>query len=233
MGKAFAHALAAAGAEVALLARPSPQLSAAADELGGGACAIPCDVSDAGSVRSAFAEIDRQYGQLDILVANAAVVIPNRAEAVTDADLQAEVGANLLGVIHTCREAIPRLRAGGGGDIVTLSSESARHPYPFLSVYAATKAGVEAFSQGLRAELRPDLIRVTVLRSGAVGETEIERNWSRETSRAFYDFVRESGHLSLSGRTRATPRDMAAALLNVLTLPRGIDVELIEVRPTA
>jgi NAD(P)-dependent dehydrogenase (short-subunit alcohol dehydrogenase family) len=69
--------------------------------------------------------------------------------------------------VHTCRAAIPLLRAAGGGDIVNTSSESTLHPFPMLSMYVATKAALEAFALVLAQEVRDDDIRVTTVIQGA------------------------------------------------------------------
>ena len=75
---------------------------------------------------------------------NTAVYRPCRVELLSDLDIEQQVATNFLGPVHTCRAAIPLLRAAGGGDIVNTSSESTLHPFPMLSMYVATKAALEA-----------------------------------------------------------------------------------------
>lgn len=233
MGRQFAEALAAEGARVALLARPSEKLDEAAASLGDAARAIPCDVSDPDSVRGAFMAIADVFGGLDILVNNAGISRPALVEDADDAAIRAEVGVNLLGPIFTCREAIPLLRRSAHADIVNVSSESARMAWPFLSVYGATKAGVEALSAGLRAELRKDLIRITTLRSGYVAGGEMAREWGEGVAEKMFAFTSESGHAKMAGTSGIPPEAMGAALVAILTLPREVDADLIELRPTA
>ena len=60
-------------------------------------------------------------------------------EEAEDAELQLQVGVNLLGAVYCMRSAIAAMRRRGGGDIINVSSESVQTPYPFLSFYAATK----------------------------------------------------------------------------------------------
>jgi len=233
LGRRFAAAIAAEGARVALLARPSDQLGETAREIGEAARAIPCDVSDPDSVRAAFAEVQRQFGRLDILINNAGVTYLNRIETASDAKIQGEVSINVMGPIFAAREAIPMLRAAGGGDIVNISSESVKLPFPYLTIYGATKAALEYFTRGLRDEVRPDSIRVTALRVGSVMGTELHRHWDESEAPAFMQAMFETGIMKIGGVTPLTPDQMAMALISVLALPHEVNVDLIEVRPTA
>jgi meso-butanediol dehydrogenase/(S,S)-butanediol dehydrogenase/diacetyl reductase len=229
LGRRIAQALAARGARVALLARPSADLQNTARAIGNQALAIECDVSEPPSVRAAFATCAAEYGRLDILINNAAVSDLHKIEQATDDSIRNELAINLAGPMFCCREAIPLLRASGGGDIVNISSEAASSPFPFLSVYSATKAGLETFSAGLRAELRPDGIRVTVLRAGHVGESNIARHWPADTSAAWEDALKASGHHAATGAP-VPPLTIAAALIHTLCLPREVNVDLLDIR---
>jgi NAD(P)-dependent dehydrogenase (short-subunit alcohol dehydrogenase family) len=229
LGRRIAQALAAQGAHVALLARPSADLQAAAREIGERATAIECDVSDPTSVRAAFASCAHRMGRLDILINNAAISELHKVEHATDASIRNEIAINLAGPIFCCREAVPLLRASGGADIINISSEAVRAPFPFLSVYSATKGGLETFSAGLRAELRAEGIRVTVLRCGHVGESNIAQHWSAETSAEWEKALKSSGQHASTGAP-VSPLTMADALINILLLPREVNVDLVDIR---
>ncbi len=228
MGLRFARALAAEGAKVALLARPSEALDAAAEEIQG-AIALPCDVTSPQYVRQAFAAIGREFGHLHGLVNNAAACLLHKVADSTDDEFRMEVDTNLLGPLFCIREAIPLLKASGGGDIVNVSSESVRLPFPYLTLYAATKAALETLSQGLRAELRPDGIRVTVFRAGHVAESSLGSSWDPKRTEAFYATVQASGHLQFSGEA-VPPETMALMLVQMLKLPREANLDLVELR---
>lgn len=228
MGLRFARALAAEGTEVVLLARASAALDEAAGALPG-SLAIPCDVGDPGAVRKAFAAIKARHGHLDGLINNAAACLLHKIEESTDADIRSEIDANLAGPVYCIREAIPLLKAAGGGDIVNISSESVHHPFPYLSLYAATKAGLETLSKGLRSELKPDRIRVTVLRAGRVAESNIESNWAPDRLQAFFAAIQVSGHAAFTGSAVA-PETMAAMLVQMLRLPKEANLDLVELR---
>ena len=229
IGRTMARALVAAGARVAVLARRSPELEQIAAELGETSQAIACDVSDPAQVRDAMARAAERFGRIDVLVNNAALCEPHLVEKSSDQQIRAEIGVNLMGPIFCAREAIPHLKKAGGGHIVNVSSESVRMPFPYLSVYVATKGGLEAFSAGLRTELRADGVRVTVLRLGNVGETSIIDNWADPVKSEYFAHITKSGHLTFVGGL-SRPSSIAQALVNVLTLPEDVNVDLVEIR---
>lgn len=230
MGRIFAQTLSGEGADVVLLARASDALDETAAALPG-ALKLVCDVGDAGDVRRAFAAIGQRFERLDGLINNAAVCMLHRLEEASDEELFAEARTNLIGPALAMREAVPLMRAAGGGDIVNVSSESVRLPFPYLAFYAATKAGLEALSAGLRAELRPDRIRVTVLRSGHVAGGNLGASWPQERMAAFFKTIKQSGHAAFAGDAIA-PETSAGMLIELLCLPKEACIDLIELRAT-
>jgi len=229
VGRAFTSALARAGATVILMARASAELDAARAEIGDRATAIACDVGNPDSVRAAFKTLAGSFGKIDVLINNAATCRPYRLQNASDADILSEVSVNLIGPMLCTREAIPFLIASGGGDIVNISSESVRLPFPHLTVYTATKGGLETFSAGLRAELRPNGIRVTTMRLGNVLETGITKDWPAENAAALAEAAQESGHAAFTGNG-GSAATVSQALLNLLSLPRDFNTDLIELR---
>ena len=164
MGRHFVDALVAAGARVASFARSSAENTALEKEYGANA-AIACDVSDPDQVNAAVAETIARFGRIDALINNAAIFDLFRLENATDAQIRASVEINLLGPLWCIRAATPHL-CETRGHILSISSESVRMPFPYLSVYAATKAAVETLGTAMRDELRDKGVRVTTLRSG-------------------------------------------------------------------
>lgn len=226
MGLRFARALAQEGAKVVLLARASDALTAAGGEIPE-AMAVPCDIGRPDAVRAAFAAIRERHGRLHGLVNNAAACLLHKAEGSTDEEIRTEIDTNLAGPLFCIREAIPLLKAAGGGDIVNVSSESVHLPFPFLTLYAATKAGLEMLSQGLREELKPDGIRVSILRSGQVAETSLNLGWDPQRTQAFMGTIRATGFPNAA----VAPETMAAMLVQMLRLPREAIIDIMEMRP--
>jgi NAD(P)-dependent dehydrogenase (short-subunit alcohol dehydrogenase family) len=228
MGRVFVDALVDAGVAVACLARPSPELDAVAAEHGTAVAAIPCDMSRAEMIDAAVAATIERFGRLDIVIHNAAIFQPFRVEVARAEQIKAHIDVNLVGPMWLSRAAIPHLKATRG-QIVAISSESVRLPFPFLTVYAATKAGLETFCAGLRDELREDGVRVSVLRSGSVRGGSGDRDWDPDVTQQFFATIQRTGHASFTGDA-ADPRSMAATLLAVLTLPADVSIDLIEAR---
>jgi meso-butanediol dehydrogenase/(S,S)-butanediol dehydrogenase/diacetyl reductase len=215
LGKRIAEAFVSEGGSVAILGRNVAALEAAAAELG--------------AMAVAFDAIHQRFGGVDFLVNNAAIGHLQTIEEADDQLLQQEVGANLLGPIYCIRAAIPLMKARGAGGIVNITSESVNRPYPFLTVYAATKSAVETLSAGLRTELRGQGIRITVLRSGRMSESGFNRDWPEERRARYREIVKAEGYHASSGEP-ISPQITARAVMDVLALPREANIDLLELR---
>jgi NAD(P)-dependent dehydrogenase (short-subunit alcohol dehydrogenase family) len=175
IGEAAARAFAAAGANVALLARSEDEIGRIAGEIGRQALAIPCDVSRYWEVAAAVDASLGTFGSLDVLVNNAGVIGPISplAEAEPEAWSQA-IDINLKGVFHGMRAAIPAMVARGGGTILSISSGAATGPTEAWSQYNASKAGAAMLTRCADLEYREQGIRALGLSPGTVA-TEMQR----------------------------------------------------------
>ncbi len=228
MGRHFVEAMVGAGMRAACLARPSDELASLTQQYGNAVLALPCDVTSSEAVDAAIAHAAETFGRIDVVVANAAIFYPFAFEEGDDEIVRRHVDVNIFGVAWLIRAAIPHLRKTKG-QIVAISSESVRMPFPMLALYAATKAAVETLCQGLRDELRDDDIRITVLRSGSVKGGSGGASWSPEAAEAFYRKIVATGHAAMTGEA-ALPQSMAEALVAVIRLPADIGIDLVEVR---
>lgn len=176
IGRATARLFAALGNDVAVTARRVERLEALKDEceqaeFPGTILPLEADVTDADAMQRAVALTLAEFNRLNVVVANAGIGFRGPLDEAGWADIEPVLRTNIDGVLHTVRAAIPALRASGGGHIVLISSVVSPVPPPYASVYAMSKAAVDALGRSLRAELRPDGIHVTVL---WVGQTETE-----------------------------------------------------------
>jgi NAD(P)-dependent dehydrogenase (short-subunit alcohol dehydrogenase family) len=229
-GLAIARALAAQGVRVGLLARPSPALDALAAELGEAGLALPADLCEPGQVRAAFTSVSEEFGDLDILINNAATAAPHRIEETDDEQLRREVGTNLLGPLYATREAVPLLRGSTAPHLINISSESTGDPFPYLLVYAATKAALETLTHGLAQELRPDGIRCTLLRVGQT-DTTFKDDWDPEQrDRAIRAWTEGGFRTRVSGAAPQPPERVAEAVLFALRQTGGSFVSELSVR---
>jgi NAD(P)-dependent dehydrogenase (short-subunit alcohol dehydrogenase family) len=175
IGAAAARVFAAAGANVALLARSEGDIGDIAREIGGKSIAISCDVSHYSEVEAAVAACVDGFGGLDVLINNAGVIEPISHLASADPDAWGNViDINLKGVFHGMRAAMPVMQAAGGGCILTISSGAAHGPVEAWSHYCASKAAVAMLTRCVDKEAAEKGIRAIGLSPGTVA-TEMQR----------------------------------------------------------
>jgi NADP-dependent 3-hydroxy acid dehydrogenase YdfG len=222
IGEATARALVADGHRVALLARRAERIQTLAGELGEGALAIQADVTDRDSLVAAAERVRSELGGADTLINNAGVMLLAPFTSDQQAEHRQMVEVNLLGAITATEVFLEQLR-DGGGDLINISSVAGRTARAGNAVYAATKWGINGFSEGLRQELQPD-IRVTVIEPGAVSTELTDHITDAQTKQATQEFVRDLA---------ITPQDIAEVIAFAVSRPRRMTLNEILVRPTA
>jgi short-subunit dehydrogenase len=166
IGEALARRFAAAGANVALVARSADAIQKLAADLAG--TAHPADLADPAQVATLINHIEDEAGPIDVLVNNAGVEIEAAFWDHPAADVAHIVQVNLLAPMELCRQVIPRMLRRGRGHIVNISSLASCGVYPGLTAYSATKAGLSHFNAGLRADLHKLPIKTTVVEMAGV-----------------------------------------------------------------
>jgi NADP-dependent 3-hydroxy acid dehydrogenase YdfG len=232
IGEATAHALAAQGAKVALVARRLERLERlAADIAGQGhtALAIQADIADQAQ---AIAAVDRtvdELGRLDIVVNNAGVMLLGPIEDAPTEEWDRMIDLNLKGLIDITHAAVPHLLSAaedserGCADVVNISSVAGRVARAGSGVYNLTKHGVGAFSESFRQEFAARKVRSTVIEPGAV-DTELTDH--------LRDGVREQVRESLAGAHPLEAADVADAIAYAVTRPWHVSLNEILIRPT-
>lgn len=170
IGRATLKLLAGSGARLLTFGRHKAELIEALEAAAlGEECGMTADVATREGVDSVFAAVDERLGGLDILIANAAL----GAEPLHEMDEDAwryVIETNLVGYLACARRAIKRFQsAGTGGHLLFVGSISAHIKAPGESVYAATKAGIQAFTETLRKEVQDQNIKITLIEPGSVG----------------------------------------------------------------
>ena len=130
--------------------------------------ALPCDVSDAGDVAAAVAEVARRFGRLDALVNNAGIAVFAPLLETADADWSRILEVNLTGPFLCTKAAAPLMREHGGGAIVNITSISAVRASTLRSAYGTSKAGLAHLTKQLAVELASLGIRVNGVAPGPV-----------------------------------------------------------------
>jgi NAD(P)-dependent dehydrogenase (short-subunit alcohol dehydrogenase family) len=163
LGTALARAFDQAGARLALLDLEAPR--ALADELGGGALALSCDVTEPAACAAAVEAVVDRLGRLDVLVNNAGIT--HRSPfASTDVEvLRRVMDVNFFGAVHATRAALQPLQASAGL-VVAVSSVAGFAPLLGRTGYAASKHALEGFMGTLRGEVAGSGLDVLVVRPG-------------------------------------------------------------------
>ncbi|MDE4145654.1 MAG: SDR family oxidoreductase [Pseudophaeobacter sp. bin_em_oilr2.035] len=175
IGADAARVFAAAGANLALLARSTDALSELVGELGGNALAFACDVAEPSAVAAALEKAHEHFGSLDVLINNAGVIEPiARLEEADPAAWGKLIDINIKGVFNGIRAALPLMKPAGGGTIITVSSGAAHNPLEAWSAYCTSKAGAAMLTRALHLEEGGNGIRAMGLSPGTVA-TQMQR----------------------------------------------------------
>jgi NAD(P)-dependent dehydrogenase (short-subunit alcohol dehydrogenase family) len=154
IGAEAARRLAARGHRLALLGLEPEELEAVAAACGGDTPAIEVDVLDRDALRAAVDRAADHLGGLDVVVANAGIANGGMMRTIDEDLWERVVDINLKGVFRTIRAGMPHLIASRGYALPVASMAAVAHA-PMLSAYCASKAGVEAFANAARIELKP------------------------------------------------------------------------------
>jgi NAD(P)-dependent dehydrogenase (short-subunit alcohol dehydrogenase family) len=206
IGLATARRFVAEGAQVIITGRDETTLYAAANELG--VTAIQSDVADSNARAALFQRIQKDFGRLDILFANAGIVKFGPIEETREEDFQTVLRTNVTAVFFTVQGALPFMSAGSS--IILNGSMAATTGSAGIAAYAASKAGVRAMGRSLAGELSPRGIRVNVVVPGVI-ETPIWGRIPRSAEAAAKSSERLHGMIPLQRFGRA--EEVADAVL--------------------
>lgn len=170
VGAACAREFASRGAKLVLVARGEQALKAMAAELEAQTevLSVAMDVADSQACIALLAQAKERFGDIHVLVNNAGLHVRGEVGKVTPTDIATMVDVNLRAPLLLTAAAIPYLEQAGGGAIVMLGSLAGRIPMQGAATYAATKAGLRAFTYGLADELRGSNINIGVVSPGPI-----------------------------------------------------------------
>lgn len=224
LGEATARHLAAGGAKLVLGARRLDRLKALAAELGLGAdAAVETDVTRLADVQRLVDVALRLHGRVDVMLNNAGLMPHSPLERLKVEDWDRMIDVNFRGVLYGVAAALPAMKAQKSGHFINVSSVAGHKVRAGSSVYAATKAAVRMFTEGLRQEVKPYDIRTTIISPGAVA-TELPDSITEPDVavgvKKFYEV--------------ALPADsFARTVAFVIGQPADMDINEILFRPTA
>lgn len=181
VGRGIAMSLAAEGAAVAVnYSSSADEAEAVVKEIraaGGTAIAVRADVTKLDDVQAMVDTILREFDRIDILVNNAGLVIRKRFLETTQDDWDRQVGVGLYGVLNTCHAIIPHMIKNNHGRIINLGGDSSRIGEAGLSVTAAARGGILAFTKSLALEFGRNLITANAVTLGLMRTAHNNEKW--------------------------------------------------------
>ena len=217
IGRAIATQLAAAGAQVILLARNQSDLNEAVAEItqeGGLAAAFGLDISDEQAVKSVFQQITQQYKRIDILVNNAGIGEFYLVSETSASFWDEVMNTNVKGTFLCSKEAVIQMQKQGVGHIVSIASDVAKRTFANGALYCSSKYAQDAFSSALRKEVRKDGIKVSVVYPGLV-DTYFNNSQPGNPENAI----------------NLKPEDISASVLHILSAPKHVVIDELMIHP--
>jgi NADP-dependent 3-hydroxy acid dehydrogenase YdfG len=217
-GEACARKFAANGYDLIITGRREERLTALQQDLEktNGIKVLPLtfDVQDEKAVSSALQQIPDSWKAVDILINNAGLALGlSTIDEGSLSDWDTMIDTNVKGLLYVSRVVIPWLKARKKGHIINLGSTAAKTVYAKGNVYCATKAAVDAISQGMRIDLLPYFIKVTAIHPGAA-----------ETEFSVVRFKGDEGKADdvYKGFTPLSAQDVADTIYYCATLPAHV-----------
>ena len=159
IGRAFAEALASAGARVVIASRRTDVLRRTADEINaaiGSELVFPYEfnIRDRGQTEELVADVYSRWQAIDVLINNSGLAVAQTVEEMTDDGWETVMDTNLRGVMQLVRATLPFMRKNDFGDIVNVSSQAGKHGYADVPSYCASKFGLLGYAEALRDDVR-------------------------------------------------------------------------------
>jgi len=216
IGLAIARSLASLGAKVAICARDSKRLEAAAAGLkqaGASVVAIPADVRNANEIASLVRETEHALGPIEILVNNAGIGYFVPVQEASEANWDAVLDTNLKAVFLLSKAVAPGMIQRRGGHIINIGSLSGKSAFAGGAIYCASKWGLLGLTQCMAEDLRSYGVRVSAVLPGSVA-TEFSPHAGKDTSKMLQ------------------PEDVAHAIESIVTQAPQSFISEVLIRPT-
>ena len=213
IGRAFAEALASAGARVVIASRRKDVLRRTADEIN---AAVGCelafpydfDIRDRAQTEEMVADVYGRWQAIDVLINNSGLAVAETVEEMTDDGWETVMGTNLRGVMQLVRATLPFMRKNDFGDIVNVSSQAGKHGYADVPSYCASKFGLLGYAEALRDDVRKTGANIRVF-NFCPGLVDVENSRIDQTPREGFVHV----------------ANMARTLVYALSLDRNVVLE--------
>ncbi|MCH5050092.1 bifunctional NADP-dependent 3-hydroxy acid dehydrogenase/3-hydroxypropionate dehydrogenase YdfG [Pectobacterium aquaticum] len=225
-GESITRKFISAGHKVIATGRRQERLDALKAELGDALYPLKLDVRDRQAIEQAVASLPAEWQTIDVLVNNAGLALGlEPAHKASVDDWENMIDTNNKGLVFMTRALLPAMVERNIGHVINIGSTAGNWPYAGGNVYGASKAFVQQFSLGLRADLSGTQIRVTNIEPGLVGGTE-------------FSAVRFKGNddkvsKTYDNTTPLTAEDVSEAVFWVATLPAHVNINTLEMMPVS
>ncbi|AIA71062.1 bifunctional NADP-dependent 3-hydroxy acid dehydrogenase/3-hydroxypropionate dehydrogenase YdfG [Pectobacterium atrosepticum] len=225
-GESITRKFISAGHKVIATGRRQERLDALKAELGDALYPLKLDVRDRQAIEQAVASLPAEWRAIDVLVNNAGLALGlEPAHKASVDDWENMIDTNNKGLVFMTRALLPDMVERNIGHVINIGSTAGNWPYAGGNVYGASKAFVQQFSLGLRADLSGTRIRVTNIEPGLVGGTE-------------FSAVRFKGNddkvsKTYDNTTPLTAEDVSEAVFWVATLPAHVNINTLEMMPVS
>ena len=181
------------------------------EDAGGSAVFVQTDVSQESQAQALVEKAVAEYGELNVLVNDAAAFVFGEVQDVTDAEWQRVLGVNVLGPSYMVKHALEPMKAAGGGSIVNIASVSSFIAQPAFVPYNTSKGALLQLTRCLAMDLAPDNIRVNCVCPGAIltQATEQHREFTGEDRDTFLSEAANSNFMKRFGQ----PKEIAYGAL--------------------
>lgn len=215
IGLEICRVFAAAGAKVATCARDGAKAQETAATLGGGARGYACDVGVASQVEALAKAVEKDFGQIDVLVNNAGFTKDNLLFLLTEADWDSVINTNLKGAYLMTKYAARGMIKRRWGRVINITSVVGLNGNKGQSNYSASKAGMIGFTKSVAKELASRNVLVNAVAPGYV-ETELTQGISAEAKKYFQDNI-PLGRLGLGSDIAGAVLFLASDLASYIT----------------
>ncbi|KFX07473.1 malonic semialdehyde reductase [Pectobacterium betavasculorum] len=225
-GESITRKFISAGHKVIATGRRQERLDALKAELGDALYTLKLDVRDRQAIEQAVSSLPADWRAIDVLVNNAGLALGlEPAHKASVDDWENMIDTNNKGLVFMTRALLPDMVARNIGHVINIGSTAGSWPYAGGNVYGASKAFVQQFSLGLRADLSGTRIRVTNIEPGLVGGTE-------------FSAVRFKGNddkvsKTYDNTTPLTAEDVSEAVFWAATLPAHVNINTLEMMPVS
>ena len=188
----------------------------------------PLDVTSGEERTALIAEIERDWGGVDILINNAGISYRSVVEHLTEQDEQLQFNTYYFGPTHLIRLCLPGMRQKRAGRIINISSVGGMMAMPTMGAYSASKFALEGITEALYYEMRPWNVKVSLIQPGFVRSNSFKNVTVSEQARQAVEtsstYANYYWHMSrfiagLMNRSKATPEHIAAKIIQLMEQP--------------